>query len=172
MFKSLSQFVNSNNTKWVFVAIVVAIVFYSMFSYSSTKGYVMDTMTGGAVKPSSESTLSGNGSHPAEFASTTSVSSGDDNYKVASVATPADLLPTDSNSSFASLNPVGNNAMPDMLQSGSLIGVDTIGQTLKNANLQLRSDPVITKTSVGPWNNSTYEPDTSRVPLELGCSSA
>jgi hypothetical protein len=60
--------------------------------------------------------------------------------------------------------------IPDLLQAGSLIGLDTIGQTLKNANLQLRSDPVIVKQNVGPWNNSTYEPDLGRVPLELGCA--
>jgi hypothetical protein len=60
--------------------------------------------------------------------------------------------------------------IPDLLQAGSLIGLDTIGQTLKNANLQLRSDPIIVKQSVGPWNNSTYEPDLGRVPLELGCA--
>jgi hypothetical protein len=59
--------------------------------------------------------------------------------------------------------------IPDLLQAGSLIGLDTIGQTLKNPNLQLRSDPIIVKQNVGPWNNSTYEADLGRVPLELGC---
>ena len=89
-----------------------------------------------------------------------------------STANPDELLPVDSNSEFAKLNPVnsGKVDLPDMLQAGSLIGIDTIGQTLKNPNLQLRSDPVITKNSVGPWNNSTFEPDLARVPLELGCS--
>jgi hypothetical protein len=58
--------------------------------------------------------------------------------------------------------------MPDLLDAGYLIGLDTIGQTLRNANLQERSDPIIPKTNVGPWNNSTIEPDFGRVPLELG----
>jgi len=160
---------NSDSTKWVFVAIVALIVCYSMLSYSNTKGLVLDSMIGGSVKPSNEGTLSGNGTHPAEFESTGSAPIKGDDYKSTPVATPADLLPNDTNSEFASLNPVGNNAMPDLLQAGSLIGVDTIGQTLKNANLQLRSDPIIEKTNVGPWSNSTYEPDTSRVPLEIGC---
>jgi hypothetical protein len=48
--------------------------------------------------------------------------------------------------------------------------LDTIGQTMKNANLQLRSDPVIQKGDIGPWNQSTIEPDLMRVPLEVGCS--
>lgn len=83
---------------------------------------------------------------------------------------PSDLLPADQNSKWASLNPVnsGNIAMPDLLQAGYHIGLDTIGQTLRNANLQLRSDPIIPKTNVGPWMQSTIEPDFGRVPLEIG----
>jgi hypothetical protein len=62
----------------------------------------------------------------------------------------------------------GDILMPDLLQAGYHIGLDTIGQTLRNPNLQLRSDPIITKADVGPWNHSTIEPDYARVPLELG----
>ena len=47
------------------------------------------------------------------------------------------------------------------------IGYDTVGQTMKNPNLQLRSDPIITKSDVGPWNQSTVEPDLIRLPLEV-----
>jgi hypothetical protein len=83
---------------------------------------------------------------------------------------PSDLLPADQNTQWASLNPVnsGNIAMPDLLQAGYHIGLDTIGQSLRNANLQLRSDPIIPKTNVGPWMQSTIEPDFGRVPLEIG----
>lgn len=94
-------------------------------------------------------------------------------YASQSVANPSELLPSDANSQWASLNPVSqsNPQMPDMLQAGYHIGLDTIGQTMKNANLQLRSDPVIQKAVIGPWNQSTIEPDLMRVPLEVGCSS-
>jgi hypothetical protein len=89
---------------------------------------------------------------------------------------PNDLLPSDQNSQWAALNPVnmsqGNIIAGDMLQAGYHIGLDTIGQSMKNANLQLRSDPIIPKQNVGPWNQSTYEPDYGRVPLEIGCTSA
>ena len=86
-----------------------------------------------------------------------------------SVASPADLLPKDQNSQWASLNPVGGNvALPDLLQAGYHVGLDTIGQTLKNANYQLRSDPIIEKKDIGPWLQSTIEPDIARVPLEIG----
>ena len=82
----------------------------------------------------------------------------------------SDLLPIDDNKGWSSLNPVSqsNPQMPDLLQAGYHIGLDTIGQTMKNANLQLRSDPVIQKGDIGPWNQSTIEPDLMRVPLEVG----
>ena len=88
----------------------------------------------------------------------------------AEIASSSELLPTDQNSQWANLNPIGNGAvsMPDLLQAGYHIGLDTIGQTLKNANLQLRSDPIIEKKDIGPWNQSTIEPDFTRVPLEIG----
>lgn len=88
------------------------------------------------------------------------------------IANPNELLPVDQNSQWAALNPVnmsqGSILNGDMLQAGYHIGLDTIGQSMKNANLQLRSDPIIPKQDVGPWNQSTYEPDYSRVPLEVG----
>jgi hypothetical protein len=94
-------------------------------------------------------------------------------YSDKDVANPSELLPKDDNSQWSSLNPVSqsNPQMPDLLQAGYHIGLDTIGQTMKNANLQLRSDPVIQKGESGPWNQSTIEPDLMRVPLEVGCKS-
>jgi hypothetical protein len=88
------------------------------------------------------------------------------------IASSSELLPADQHSEWAALNPVsmnsGNIITPDLLQAGYHVGLDTIGQTMKNANLQLRSDPIIPKVDVGPWNQSTYEPDYARVPLEIG----
>ena len=40
-----------------------------------------------------------------------------------------------------------------------VIGVDTVGQSLKNATWDLRGTIANPKYSVSPWNNSTYEPD-------------
>ena len=93
-------------------------------------------------------------------------------YASQSAVVPGDLLPKDNNTQFGDFNMLnqGNIVMPDLLDAGYLIGLDTIGQSLRNANLQERSDPIIPKTNVGPWNNSTIEPDLARVPLELGAS--
>jgi hypothetical protein len=91
-------------------------------------------------------------------------------YALRPVANPSELLPVDTNNQWGELNSLnqGNIAMPDLLQAGYHIGLDTIGQTLRNANLQERSDPVIPKNDIGPWNQSTIEPDFGRTPLEIG----
>ena len=56
-----------------------------------------------------------------------------------------------------------------MLKAGHHIGIDTIGQSLRNSNLQVRSEPANPQMNVGPWNQTTIQPDLMRVPLELGC---
>jgi hypothetical protein len=83
---------------------------------------------------------------------------------------PAELLPKDLNSQWAQLNPAGNADFKNvnLLKAGYLIGIDTIGSTLRNANLQERSEPPNPTTSVSPWLNTTIEPDLMRLPLEIG----
>jgi len=86
------------------------------------------------------------------------------------IQNPAELLPKDSNSQWAQLNPTGKGELSNinLLKAGYHIGIDTIGQTLRNANLQIRSEPPNPQLSVGPWNQSTIEPDFMRPPLEIG----
>ena len=86
------------------------------------------------------------------------------------ISSPSELLPKDSNSQWAQLNPSGKGELANvnLLKEGYHIGIDTIGQTLRNANLQIRSEPPNPQLYVGPWNQSTIEPDFMRPPLELG----
>lgn len=94
-------------------------------------------------------------------------------YVPIATANPSDLLPNDVNSAWSSLNPSnqGDIRNPDLLQAGYHIGIDTIGQTLRIPNLQLRSDPIIAKQNVGPWNQAPdVDPDYGRIPLDPGCS--
>jgi preprotein translocase subunit SecG len=156
--------------------IVLAIVF---MYYSTGKITVRDGMKEGKAQvPSTDAkknTDASNDTAPQETqAAAASVAAKESfqGYSEKEVANPSELLPNDENSQWSSLNPVSqsNPQMPDMLQAGYHIGLDTIGQTMKNANLQLRSDPVIQKGEIGPWNQSTIEPDLMRVPLEVGCS--
>jgi hypothetical protein len=83
-----------------------------------------------------------------------------------------DLLPKDAaNSKWAQVNPAGQGDVKDQnfLSASYMVGINTVGSSLKNPNLQLRSEPVIPKVSVGPFMNSTYEAsDALRRPLEIG----
>jgi hypothetical protein len=82
---------------------------------------------------------------------------------------PDELLPKDTNNKWSQLNPSGKGELENinLLKAGYHIGIDTIGQTLRNANLQIRSEPPNPQLYVGPWNQSTIDPDFMRVPLEI-----
>ena len=87
------------------------------------------------------------------------------------VVDPKELLPKDTNSAWSKLNPQGGDGLQNaqFLQAGYHIGIDTAGQSLRNANLQLRSETPNPQLNVGPWNNTTIGPDFNRRPLEIGC---
>jgi hypothetical protein len=89
------------------------------------------------------------------------------------IQNPAELLPKDTNSQWAQLNPAGKGELANvnLLKAGYHIGIDTIGQTLRNANLQIRSEPPNPQLYVGPWNQSTITSDFMRPPLEIGSGS-
>lgn len=46
-----------------------------------------------------------------------------------------------------------------------VIGVNTVGQSLKNASYDIRGTVPNPKFTVSPWNNSTYEPDYNIKPM-------
>jgi hypothetical protein len=81
---------------------------------------------------------------------------------------PDQLLPADMNSQWAAVNPTATGPLEgkNFLSAGALIGVNTIGQSLRNSNLQLRAEPPNPQTQVGPWLQSTNEPDLMRRPLD------
>lgn len=86
---------------------------------------------------------------------------------------PEDLLPTDENKAITEFNiakPVGEGILQgvNLLDSGYHVGVNTIGQSLRNANRQLRSEPPNPQVNVSPWMNTTIGPDLPRRPLEVG----
>ena len=51
-------------------------------------------------------------------------------------------------------------------------GINTVGQSLRNANLDVRSDPPNPRAAISPFLNSTIEPDLYRRELEIGESGA
>ena len=83
--------------------------------------------------------------------------------------TADDLLPKDAaNSQFAQVNPAGQGDADSKnhLTAGYTLGVNTIGNSLRNANRQLRSEPPNPQLKVSPWMNTTIGPDLGRKPLE------
>jgi len=87
--------------------------------------------------------------------------------------TANDLLPKDAaDSKWAQINPSGSGNVGDQnyLSAGYHVGVNTVGQSLRNANLQLRSEIPNPQNSVGPWLISTIEPDIRQNTLEIGSS--
>ena len=87
--------------------------------------------------------------------------------------TATDLLPSNAPTSFSENCPdLSVSGVSDGVELGITCNAKSLGmesQVLRNANLQLRSEPPNPQTQVSPWMNSTIEPDLQRVPLELGC---
>jgi len=89
--------------------------------------------------------------------------------------TASDLLPkggfSDEVNNFANIHndSINHKNINFLLDPKMKIGVDTVGQTLRNANLQLRSEPPNPQVIVSPWSNTTISPDNNRKPLEI-CS--
>ena len=82
---------------------------------------------------------------------------------------PSDLLPKDIHSEWSDVNPASNDLKNvNLLTANQMIGINTVSSSLRNANYQERSEPIIPKTDVGPWFHSTIEPDLYRRPLEIG----
>jgi len=83
--------------------------------------------------------------------------------------TPSELLPKDPNSVWAQQNPMGTGSLKgkNFLSAGALIGINKVGQSLRNANYQLSSEPPNPKVPVSVFNVPTIEPDVNRRSLEI-----
>jgi hypothetical protein len=173
-----------NNSKSFFNVILVLgliiliVVIYNYNSKKITKDNMYNSVTGKDVSGSvlgSGSVIPGNivGMDTADnFMNVTGMntngSAGSCNQKTTD---PSDLLPKDMNSDWSNVNPANADLKNiNLLSAGQLIGINTVGSSLRNPSLQERSEPVIPKTNIGPWNNSTIDADTFRRPLEIGTS--
>jgi hypothetical protein len=83
---------------------------------------------------------------------------------------PEDLLPKDMNTKWAQVNPSGQGQLMDrnFLDAGHHVGINTVGQTLRNANYNVRSEIPNPQIKVSPWMQSTIDPDIGRKPMEIG----
>lgn len=169
MFKAIqSGLAKFFSPKMLLILIISMIAIWGLMSYNGQMKLVRDTMEDGSeAKEEAKEEDKEAAAEPLPAAGKAEAG-----YALQPVANPMDLLPKDKNSEWNNLNPINVQdegvKMPDLLEAGYHIGLDSIGQSMRNANLQLRSDPTIPKSNVGPWNQSTIEADTVRQPLEIG----
>jgi hypothetical protein len=177
MSVSLKKLWNDYGVGGVLIAIIVLYGIYMLYKYLMSKGsYGSEMMTQERNKAYNNSP---SGPQPAQesgnevYSSVGAPSSSGMGLPPScnsSNQNPTDLLPKDTNSQWAQLNPAGQGDLGNinLLKAGYHIGIDTVGQTLRNANLQIRSEPPNPQINVGPWNLSTIESDFMRPSLEIG----
>ncbi len=184
MSVSLKKLWNDYGIGAIIVLLILAYVVYAFAGYLGAKGaagsetqavmqqqYKTNDMYSAGVKPSEPS------GQNEVFASANGVQTSmpgiPSSCSKPNIDNPAELLPKDANSQWAQLNPSGKGELANInfLKAGYHIGIDTVGQSLRNANLQIRSEPPNPQLNVGPWHNSTIEPDFMRPPLEIGSGS-
>lgn len=153
------------------VALVVAGLVYYFF-YMSGNSFRMASVVSYQPEPFSPGDVK---STPAEVdapvdASSVAMPSAVPSTSRHDTVQPADLLPPDMNTQWQTDNNLTGMKMPSLTSATFLSGADTIGQSLKNPNLQLRADPVIPRVNTGPWNQPTIDMDAIRVGLDIGRS--
>jgi len=163
-FKNIKSVGKMNNEKLA-MALGLSVLILALANYSSTKSKQMATQgytTNASVNYNNAKALNEHVSKnnqtrlgdPTAFSSTVIP-----NAK--KITNHVDLLPNDTNSEWAKLNPQGNGNLKNvnLLHAGAMVGINTVGTSLRNANLQIRAEPQNPKVDVGPWQNSTITRD-------------
>ncbi len=164
-----------NNLLNIILLLGLVVVAAVLIRYNSTKSSSKDSMTSsstvstGSNAPAGEVMGAGAGDSPFMSVNGMASQTPQNSCNTQPALNPSDLLPNDTNSEWANINPASNDLKNlNLLNPNQLIGINTVGSSLRNANLQVRSEPAIPKVNVGPWNSSTIETDTFRRPLEIG----
>lgn len=184
---AVSRKLGKNIKDWQILTFLGLLVLgYILYNYSSKKNVLITNYQGQMGQKINPSSFSNSGSNnnnvsnqPTNMGGPAPNDSLQDQLNVGSVLTngppsvstvptvnnqqntmsPSELLPSDSNSQWASSLPNNELKNINFLNAGQHIGVNTIGTSLRNANLQIRAEPVIQKNvNLCPWNMSTIEP--------------
>ena len=176
----MKKFTKGVRIEYIIGTIALVVAGLALYKYSEEKNMSQSPMTSGQASLGFSDVM--NTSVPSEAGyqsfdggqnttgTSVAVSSGSGILNRAG-SNPADLLPSDMNNSWASLNPVGNADLRNinLLNPSQLTGINTQGSSLRNPNLQLRSEPPNPRTNTNcPWNISTIEGDQFRKTLEIG----
>jgi hypothetical protein len=179
--KILAVFPKEVKDNWILIVLAI-IGFVYLFKYFNSKGMYGSEMMESNDQPAYQNERK-NGPLPAEdievkgnerYSDVAGGQSGVQGIPAScgkpNVQDPSELLPRDTNSQWAQLNPAGQGDLANinLLKAGYHIGIDTVGQSLRNANLQIRSEPPNPQVNTGPWNASTITHDFLRPSLEIG----
>lgn len=175
---NLNKMLKKLKGETVLMAIAAVVIGYAIYNYSNNKARLYDGMAAAGASAADVSSAPSGTPQPLQALGDNSggfaIKQGQQGpiMNQQKVIDPAELLPRDENSEWAKLNPNGNGDLSNvnLLKSGYHIGINTVMSSLRNANLQLRSEPANPQMNVGPWNNTTISPDTNRRPLEIGSS--
>ena len=164
--KTVKSVCKNNDAMLLFGVVVVLMV--GAYLYNNKKSVLPDRFTALEEPSLSGGEQGANGVEPTstEFNNYASVSDAVNVPSSSPSIDPKELLPNDENKEWSELNPISNVGDGNLLTAGPQ---NFLKQTdpVRNANLQLRSDPQISQNVVSPWNNTTIGPDTTRVQFEI-----
>ena len=163
MFKNIQKYLKSHHVIALFglLILIIALGQFSDRKTNEVSNFASGRFGSGAPVPQSYTAANRVQRRPNEEEPTLATPP----CSAAPTLKPADLLP----SGGATGGQLVGNA--NFLQAGAHAGINTTGSSLRNANLQIRSEPANPVTSVSPWMNTTIEPDLQRRSLEIGCES-
>lgn len=96
------------------------------------------------------------------------VVSGSEAFTNMSVNSPSDLLPiNNTDTSLVNSMMTQDGQMPgNLLEAGAHIGLPSTSSSMRNANMQLRADPIIPKRDGCWWGESTISPDPNPIGIK------
>lgn len=152
----------------IVIAVLIIVVLFRMLRGGSESFDPMDTdfMGQATVPPSAQVTTA-----PARPGVTLQPVSSKpvDMSTMAPMTTSVDLLPkpnSSANTEFGEFAPTKALEAQNFVDATKMIGVDTVGSSLRNASYDLRRSPTIARSSVGPWQQSTVDADLYRKSLD------
>ena len=163
------------NTENVLAIIAIIVIGVAIYRYSQNKeifklGLANNSENKEPVKKNTDTSLPVGNSEPNVYAPV----NGSTQPPVSNMSSvkPTELLPNNEASSFTNQNPVVNNDLNGInLLNQPQKSINTVGSSLRNANLQIRSEPPNPRMNTNcPWNISTIDTDEYRRPLEIGSS--
>jgi hypothetical protein len=153
----------------IIILIVIVILIVAIYYYTKSRT-TLEKMTN-QDKGDSAFPTTASGSAPFKTTQTTGLDKADPASSLPdrTPTTANDLLPSTAGANWGNLYPVQNDGgvyVPSIVDPSFAIGINTISSTMRNSSLDLRSEPIIPKQTVSPWNNSSYEPNVAKIGLD------